>query len=381
MTANPLIQLKEAGQSPWLDNLSRELIESGRLRQMVEGEGLCGVTSNPTIFQKAMSSSDRYDEALGRLLDLGLRREEDLFMALSLQDVADAADLLRPVYESSGGADGFVSIEVAPDLAYDTDRTIEEARRLFSSLNRDNVMIKVPATLPGLAAIEKLVAAGVNVNVTLLFSVNRYAEVVEAYLAGLEKRLKEGKEVDRILSVASFFVSRVDSLVDRLLDEQAAASSSEKVKKHLKGLRGEAAVANARLAYLKLTELFGSARFRVLQGKGAKVQRLLWGSTGTKNPEYSNIKYVQELIGRDTVNTMPEETMMAFKEKGEVRFTIGEDIEQAHSLPNRLGEVGIELQRITDRLESEGVAKFIASYDQVLSETASKRDRLLDDRQ
>ena len=377
MNVNPLVQLKEAGQSPWLDFLSRDLLESGRLRQLVQQEGICGVTSNPTIFQKAMAASDLYDAALERLLDLGMRSEKELFLALSLQDVADAADLLLPLHEASGGRDGFVSIEVAPDLAYATDTTVGEARRLFASLNRKNVMIKVPATLPGLAAIEELTAAGVNVNVTLLFSVSRYAEVVEAYFTGLERRLGDGQPVDHIVSVASFFVSRVDSLVDKLLDEKAAATSSEQLAERFTDLRGEAAVANARLAYHKFTELFGGDRFRALRQRGAGVQRLLWGSTGTKDPVYSDIKYVQSLIGRDTVNTMPEETMLAYKERGKVRLTIGEHLEEAQTLPGRLAEVGIDLQQITDRLEGEGVAKFAASYDQVLGETAARRDRLL----
>ncbi len=249
MAANPLRELKKAGQSPWLDYLSRDLLQSGRLKELVETEGLCGVTSNPTIFQKAMSGSALYDERLQSLLNLGLRGEKDLFVALSLQDVADAADVLHPVYEESGGRDGFISIEVAPDLAYDTETTIDEATRLFTSLARDNIMIKVPATLPGLQAIERLTAEGVNVNVTLLFSVARYAEVVDAYLSGLEKRLEDGKPIDGIASVASFFVSRVDVLVDKLLEDLHAKANSEQEKKHLKDLRGKAAVANARLAY------------------------------------------------------------------------------------------------------------------------------------
>lgn len=381
MAANPLIELKKAGQSPWLDYLSRDLLQSGRLKELVETEGLCGVTSNPTIFQKAMSGSALYDERLQSLLNLGLRDEKDLFVALSLQDVADAADLLRPVYEESGGRDGFISIEVAPDLAYDTETTIDEAIRLFTSLARDNIMIKVPATLPGLQAIERLTAAGVNVNVTLLFSVARYAEVVDAYLSGLEKRLEDGKPIDGIASVASFFVSRVDVLIDKLLEELRSKAKSDQEKKHLKDLRGKAAVANARLAYQRFKDLFAGDRYLALEKKGAHVQRLLWGSTSTKNPDYSDIKYVSDLIGRHTVNTMPEETMMAFKDHGEVKLTIENELDQARSLIHKLAEVGIEMHQVTDQLETEGVKKFSDSFVDVLAETAKKRDRFLKKRE
>jgi transaldolase len=377
---NTLIELKQAGQSPWVDYLSRDLIQSGRLVQLRDENGLCGVTSNPTIFQEAMSKSTLYDERLNKLLDLGLRDEKTLFVALSLQDIADAADLLRPVYDAAQGRDGFISIEVSPDLAYDVGATVEEALRLFTSLARKNVMIKVPATLPGLEAIEHLTAEGVNVNVTLLFSVLRYAEVVEAYLSGLERRFRDGKKVDTIASVASFFVSRVDVLVDKLLEKRISNTASENEKQGLRSLRGQAAVANARLAYQKFKELFASDRFIELETKGAHVQRLLWGSTSTKNPSYSDIKYVQELIGKNTVNTMPEDTMMAFKDHGEVKITIEKDLDAARALFPELEKIGIEIHQVTDQLEKEGVRKFSDSFVQVLSETAGKRDRFLAER-
>jgi len=379
--ANPLIELKNAGQSPWIDDLSRELIESGKLAALRDENGLCGVTSNPTIFQKAMSESDLYDERLKKLLDLGMRGEKELFFALALQDIADAADILRPVYDAAGGRDGFVSLEVSPDLAYDLETTIEEATRLFFSLARPNVMIKVPATLPGLEAIKRLTAAGVNVNVTLLFSVARDAEVVDAYLSGLEKRMKSGKTVDRIASVASFFVSRVDVLVDKMLEDWASGIVSETNRRDAAELRGRAAVANARLAYRTFRDLFSGDRFEAIRGHGGHLQRLLWGSTSTKDPAYSDIKYVQELIGPDTVNTMPLETMMAFRDHGTVKMTIDEDLDGARALFPRLEKSGIDLRQVTDRLETEGVNKFADSFVKVLGETAEKRDRFLRERE
>lgn len=377
MAEHPLIALREAGQSPWLDYLSRDLIASGKLQRMIEEDGLCGVTSNPTIFQQALAGSGGYDQPLRDLLSMGLRDPRQLFFALALEDIAAAADLLRPVYDRAGGGDGFVSLEVSPDLAYDTEGTIEEAIRLFRSLARDNVMIKVPATIPGLAAIERLTAAGVNVNVTLLFSVARYRQVMDAYLDGLEQRLDQGRPVERIASVASFFVSRVDVMVDRLLERRGTPSATAVEKQRFDRLRGRAAVANARLAWEAFDRVFASDRFAALRQQGARVQRLLWGSTGTKNPAYSDIKYVQELIGRDTVNTMPEQTLLAFKDHGRVRETIRDDLDRARSLAVDLAACDIDLQVVTDRLEKEGVDKFAASFDDLLQGICEKRDRFL----
>ncbi len=380
MSEHTLIALKKAGQSPWLDNLSRDLIESGKLRRLIEEEGLCGVTSNPSIFQQALAGSRAYDQPLKRLLDLGLREPRQLFFALALEDIAAAADLLKPVYDKAGGGDGFVSLEVSPDLAYDTEATVEEALRLFQSLSRENVMIKVPATLPGLAAIKRLTAAGVNVNVTLLFSVPRYRQVMEAYLGGLEQRLERGRPVAGIASVASFFVSRVDVMIDKLLDQKSQASGSSAQNERLRKMRGLAAVANARLAYRHFEQVFAGDRFRALKQKGARVQRLLWGSTSTKNPDYSDIKYVQELIGGDTVNTMPEETMMAFKDHGEVRDTIHDDLAKAKPLFEELESSGIDIQVVTDRLENEGVGKFAEAFSELLQGIVEKRDLFLGER-
>jgi transaldolase len=381
MPKHPLIALKEAGQSPWLDYLSRDLINSGKLQRLIEEDGLCGVTSNPSIFQQALAGSRAYDEPLKELLDKGLRDPRQLFFALALEDIAAAAGVLRPVYEQAGGGDGFVSLEVSPDLAYDTEATIEEAIRLFRSLARENVMIKVPATIPGLAAIERLTAAGVNVNVTLLFSVARYRQVMEAYLKGLEQRMASERPVDKIASVASFFVSRVDVMIDPLLERKCEAAGSAPEKDRLRALRGRAAVANARLAYRIFAETFASSRFHALRQQGARVQRLLWGSTGTKNPDYSDIKYVQELIGPDTVNTMPEETMKAFADHGKVRETIRDDLQEAQSLFGELAACGIDIQVVTDRLEKEGVDKFVDSFSELLQGIKEKRDRFLRERE
>jgi transaldolase len=380
MARHPLIALKEAGQSPWLDYLSRELITSGKLQRMIDEDGLCGVTSNPSIFQQALARSAAYDRPLEDLLNKGLRDSRQLFFALALDDIAAAADILLPVYLAAGGGDGFVSLEVSPDLAYDTEATIEEALRLFRSLARDNVMIKVPATIPGLAAIETLTAAGVNVNVTLLFSVPRYRQVAEAYLKGLEQRLKSGRPVDTIASVASFFVSRVDTMIDPLLEEKIKAAGSPAERERLGQLRGQAAVANARLAYQVFGRVFAGDRFSALRQKGARVQRLLWGSTSTKNPDYSDIKYVGELIGRDTVNTMPEETMMAFRDHGEVRETIGDDPEKTLPLFEELAARDIDIHVVTDRLEKEGVDKFADSFNELLRGIVEKCDGFLRER-
>jgi transaldolase len=370
-----LLELKQAGQSPWLDNLSRELIASGKLQRLID-DGLCGVTSNPSIFQQALAQGERYDAPLKTLLARGLRDPRQLFFALALEDIAAAADLLRPVYDRNHGGDGFVSLEVSPDLAFDSTATVAEATRLFASLGRKNVMIKVPATLPGLAAIEELTAAGVNVNVTLLFSVPRYREVMEAYLAGLEARRAAGKPLGEIASVASFFVSRVDSLIDGLLDQRLESTGKE-TQAQLLALRGRAAVANARLAYQAFEEVFAAPRFRALQEQGARVQRLLWGSTSTKDRRYSDIKYVQELIGPETVNTMPEETLLAFADHGSVKATIGEELETALPLFADLAALGIDRQVVTDRLEVEGVTQFADAFDGLLADLAAKRDRFL----
>ena len=377
MNKNPLIGLKEIGQSVWLDNLSRKLIHSGELKRLIDEDGVSGITSNPTIFQKAISGSADYDPSLRRMIDKGVKDEKELFLGLAIEDVSDAADLLRPTSQSTNGLDGFVSIEVSPDLAYDTPATISEARRLFSTLGEKNILIKVPGTKQGLPAIEQLTGEGVNVNVTLLFSTERYEEVAEAYLKGLERRTSRGQPINEIVSVASFFVSRVDTLIDKLLETRFSSASSKAQKDRMAGLFGKAAVANAKIAYKKYQTIFSGERFKALKEKGGCIQRLLWGSTGTKNPKYSDIKYVEELIAPESINTMPEATMKAFKDHGHAKITIRDHLEEAERLFPELKPIGIDIQEITDQLEKEGVQLFSDSFFALLKEIAKKRDLFL----
>ena len=373
MNKNPLIGLKELGQSVWLDNLSRKLIKSGELKRLIDEEGLTGITSNPTIFQKAITGSADYDTSLRKMLDQGIRDEKELFLGLTMEDVSNAADLLLPVYQSTKGLDGFVSIEVSPNLAYDTEATLAEARRLFSTIAKKNILVKVPATREGLPAIEQLTSEGVNVNITLLFSVKRYEEVAEAYLRGLERRLSQGQSIHETTSVASFFVSRVDTLTDKLLDARISSAASKAEKDKISALLGKAAVANAKIAYKRYKEIFAGERFRAVKEKGGRIQRLLWGSSGTKNPKYSDIKYVQELIGPDSINTMPETTMMAFKDHGRVKITISDALEEAERLFPELKSIGIDIDEVTEQLEREGVQLFSESFFSLLKEIAKKR--------
>ena len=377
MNKNPLIGLKEIGQSVWLDNLSRKLIHSGELKRLIDEDGLSGITSNPTIFQKAISGSTDYDSSLRRMIDQGVKDEKELFLALAMEDVSQAADLLRPTYQSANGQDGFVSIEVSPDLAYDTDATISEAKRLFSTIAKKNILVKVPGTKQGLPAIEQLTSEGVNVNVTLLFSTERYEEVVEAYLRGLEGRASKGQRIDEIASVASFFVSRVDTLTDKLLEAQLSSATSKAEKDKIVSLFGKAAVANAKIAYKKYRTIFSDRRFLALKAKGGHLQRILWGSTGTKNPKYSDIKYVEELIASDSINTLPETTIKAFKDHGQAKITIHDDLEIAKRVFPQLKSVGIDIREVTDQLEKEGVQLFSDSFFALLKDIAKKRDSFL----
>lgn len=377
MADNPLRRLKEIGQCVWLDDLSRDLLVSGRLRQMMEEDGIAGVTSNPTIFQKAISGSSLYDEALKSMLKKGITDQKELFLGLAIWDVKDAANLLLGKYGSTGCLSGYVSIEVSPDLAYDTRETIREARRLFSTVDRKNVFVKVPATKQGLPAIEQLTREGLNVNVTLLFSVGRSMEVADAYIRGVEQRLEKGQQVNEIVSVASFFVSRVDTLVDKLIEERLEAVTSSGEKDKITRLLGKAAVANAKSAYREYMKIFSSPRFLTLSEKGANHQRLLWGSTGTKNADYSDVKYVEELIAPDTINTMPEATMKAFKDHGKVKIAIDDGLEEAEALFRELKSLGIDMEPVTDQLEREGVKAFSGSYFTLLDEIAKKRDLIL----
>ena len=363
MESNPLKRLAALGQSVWLDYIRRRLIQSGELKRMIDGDGLRGMTSNPAIFEKAIAGSRDYDADIREMS----RRQQDAFAiyeALSVRDVQDAADEFQTVYAASDGRDGYVSLEVNPHLAHDTAGTVDEARRLWAAVNRPNVMIKVPATSEGLPAIRRLTGEGINVNVTLLFGLPRYEEVVEAYCEGLEARLAEGQPMDRVASVASFFVSRIDTLVDSLLEQRIGQDGPQAGIGQ--ALLGEVAVASAKLAYQRYKERFGSDRFRVLARQGARTQRLLWGSTSTKNPNYSDVKYVEALIGPDTVNTMPRETFDAYRDHGRPAVRLEDDLEHARGVLRQLPEVGIDIDRVTQQLEDEGVEKFNQPFDRLL---------------
>jgi transaldolase len=350
---NRLQALHDAGVSIWLDTLSRELLEGGRFAGLIADCAVTGATSNPTIFAKAITGSDRYDDQLRSAVASGRRDPQGLFFALALEDVGRAADLLRPAYDNSNGRDGFVSFECSPDLADDTQATIEQALELWGRLDRSNVMIKVPATGAGIPAIEQLTARGVNVNITLLFSLQRYEQVIDAYISGLEQRAATGRPFDTISSVASFFVSRVDSKVDALLP---AASD----------LRGRVAIANAQRAYGRYLERFGDERWLALRHAGARPQRPLWASTETKDPAYSDVLYVEELIAPDVINTMPETTLRAYADHGHVGAKLGLDVSLAEEVLKRAAGAGIDLAAVTAELEREGVRSFCDSYRDLL---------------
>ena len=371
MKENPLRKLQAFGQSIWLDYIRRDLIVSGELRRLIEADGLRGITSNPSIFEQAIAGSHDYDPDI-RAMALQGQGATKIYEALVLQDVQSAADEFRLVYNSTDGQDGYVSLEVNPHLAHDTHGTIEEARRVWGALNRSNVFIKIPATREGLPAIQQLIGEGINVNVTLLFGLLRYRQVAEAYVAGLEARAAQGKPLQSVASVASFFVSRIDGRVDPLVDKFIAHDSQE--VELAQQARGQVAIASAKLAYRIYQEIFGSNRFKKLADRGARVQRLLWASTGTKDPDYSDVKYVEALIGVDTVNTIPVETLDAYRDHGDPKARIEEDVEQAERLLTRLPELGIDLDAVTQQLEDEGVEKFSKPFDRLL-ETILKRAR------
>jgi transaldolase len=369
-------KLQSLGQSVWLDFIRRDHLLSGEFDRLVRQEGVVGVTSNPTIFQLAIAQSDDYDRALGQRASQGLSGPA-LFEALAVEDIQMACDRLRAVFEKTRGLDGRVSIEVSPRLAHDTAGTIAEAKRLHREVTRDNLYVKVPATPEGLPAITALIAEGICINVTLIFSLARYAQVIEAYLRGLEQRAAAGGALDRIFSVASFFVSRVDSKVDKAIDQRVAAlPAGAAERKELLSLQGKAAVANARLAYARFQHEFTSPRFLALHAKRANLQRPLWASTSTKNPDYPDTLYVDELIGPDTVNTMPPQTLAAFNDHGAVEARIGRDLDRAESLFQRLPLLGIPLLSLIDQLEPEGVATFVKSYESLLATLESRRAQL-----
>ncbi len=371
---NPLKQLEACGQSIWLDYIRRDLISSGLLQHMIQEDGVRGMTSNPSIFEKSIAESRDYDEDIHAMLHQG-KDAMEVYEWLSKRDVQSAAYEFWSLYGATGGKDGYVSLEVNPHLARDTKGTIEEARRLWETLNRPNVFIKVPATSEGLPAIQQLISEGINVNVTLLFGLPRYREVADAFIAGLESRDAAGKPVDHIASVASFFVSRIDSMVDPLLEKSSTRDGPQ--AEAAKKTRGEVAVASAKLAYQIYKEKFTGDRFKKLSEKGAFPQRLLWASTGTKNPDYSDIKYVESLIGPETVNTLPVETLEAYRDHGNPQSRIEQNSIEAKALLARLPGLGINIDTITQQLEDEGVQKFIKAFDELMYRLKEKQNELL----
>jgi transaldolase len=367
---NTIQQANVHGQSIWYDNISRGMIESGELRKLID-QGVTGLTANPTIFEKAISGSADYDLDLLHLAAAGKSLNE-VYEGLVIRDIQAAADLLRSAYDRSEGVDGYASLEVNPHLASDTSGTVAEARRFFNQLDRPNVLIKVPATPEGIPAIRQLIGEGVNVNVTLIFSLDTYEQVREAYVAGLEQLAQGGGDLSKVASVASFFVSRVDTAVDNELNRLSGNGSGD-----LSGLMGQAAVANARLAYWAFQETFGTQRFAALKARGARVQRPLWASTGTKNPAYSDVLYVDSLIGPDTVNTMPDATLEAFLDHGQVSVTVTQGFAEAQQVIKSLENAGVSMSGVTARLLADGVKAFADSFDQLMGNIEGKLSKLL----
>ena len=373
MSQTPLHHLHAHGQSVWLDFLSRDLVDSGELARLVAEEGVRGMTSNPTIFQEAIKGSDTYDADVRRLGADGLSPAA-MFEAIAVDDISAACDVLRPVFDESGMTDGFVSLEVSPRLAHDTQGTIDEARRLAAAVDRPNLMIKVPATPAGLPAVETLLTEGVNVNITLIFAQAVYRGVVDAYLRALENRSARGESVDDVASVASTFVSRIDTAVDARLDELLQERPDDAAE--IRSLQGKAAIANSKAVYRIFEDISASERYQALAADGAQPQRPLWASTSTKNPAYPTTLYVDELIGPNTVNTMPSATMDAFREQGEVQPTVNSDLDYWGGVLERLAAVGVDLDAIMDQLQTEGVQKFIDSYDDLLNDLEAKAGAL-----
>lgn len=366
---NPLLKLNEFGQSVWLDSLHRRMLASGELRRLIDEDGLRGLTSNPTIFEEAIDKSHDYDDDLCALARKG-KNAGQVYEALTTADIAHAADTFRSLWDRLRGADGYVSLEVSPHLAHDTAETIAEARRLWAAVGRPNIFIKVPATQEGIPAIRQLLSEGININITLLFGLDRYRQVAEAYLAALEERAANGKALN-VASVASFFLSRIDVLIDPLL-EQIARESGPKAETAAR-IQGKVAIACARTAYQVYRQLFAGERFRGLAGRGARTQRLLWASTSTKNPAYSDVMYVDSLIGPDTINTMPPKTLQAYRDHGRPALRLEEGVEQARSVLMGLSELEIDLDRLTRQLEDQGVEKFIQSFDLLMKTIESRR--------
>lgn len=377
MKKNPLIQLEALGQSIWLDFISRQTINTGQLKKWIEGDGVSGITSNPTIFDKAISSSQDYDVQIASLARSG-KNAQQIFTALAITDIQQAADLFRPTFDRLGGQDGYVSLEVSPHLAHNTQATLVEARQLWQAVDRPNLMIKVPGTRAGLPAIEQLLSEGINVNITLLFGLPRYREVTEAFLSGLKKRLSQNQPVDHVASVASFFLSRIDVLLDPRLEELIRLGGSN--YKIATRIQGEVAIASAQRAYEIFQEVNSGPLFKRLAKRGAHPQRVLWASTGTKNPNYSDVKYVEALIGPETIDTLPVETLDAYRDHGEPALRLAGQAEQAHQVFRDLDGLDIDIHKVTRQLEEEGVEKFIKSYDQLMDTIKDKMAKFQGDK-
>ena len=360
---NRLQNIHDLGQSIWLDSFDRKLMDSGELQKLIDEDALCGITSNPSIFEKAVTSSSDYDEDIRKLAEEN-KSDEEIFFGFATSDIQRAADILKPVYEKANGTDGFVSLEVSPHLANDTEGTIKQARELWKTVSRNNVMIKIPGTKEGLAAIKQCISEGININVTLLFGLDRYREVTEAYISGLEERVKNNQPIDHVESVASFFLSRIDVLIDPILKE-----------KKLDELVGEIAIASAKKSYEIYKEVFFSDRFRSLEQKGANKQKVLWASTSTKDPSFRDVKYVEALIGPDTINTLPMETIDAFRDHGNAEDHLENNLLQATQHLEQLKDNGINLDELTQQLEEEGVQKFNKAYDALLKAIAEKKKK------
>jgi len=374
MTTNHILEIEQLGQSIWMDNLTRDLIQTGELKRLIETRGMRGITSNPAIFEKAIAGNKIYDADIEKGARAGLPTYK-IYESLVFEDIRNACDMFRPIYEESNGLDGYISIEVPPTIAHDTQATIEEARRYYQEIGRENVMIKIPGTTAGLPAVEQVIADGINVNVTLLFSVESYVNCFWAYIKGLEKRAAEGKDISNIASVASFFLSRIDSNIDGRIDNKLKAGvESINVEAKLRAVKGKVAIANAKIAYQKYKEIIQSERWKAVAEKGAKVQRLLWASTSTKNPEYSDVMYVDELVGPDTVNTLPPATIEACADHCSAENRIESNIQEAYNLIESLKDpdIDIDINQVMDELLTDGIDKFVQPFQSLMNSLEEK---------
>ncbi|MEM9003465.1 MAG: transaldolase [Cyanobacteria bacterium P01_F01_bin.86] len=372
---SPILHLKEYGQSVWMDNLSRDILQSGELGKLIESRDVHGITSNPAIFEKAIAGNAIYDQDIEAGIRAG-KSVDEIYESLVFEDIRNACDVLMPIYKASSGVDGYVSLEVPPSMARDTESTLREARRYFQALQRPNLMIKIPGTPEGLPAVEAAIRDGINVNVTLLFSVQSYVDTAWAYIRGLEARAAAGQDVRNIASVASFFLSRIDSKVDGLIDNLAAKADDASVQAKLEAAKGKVAIANAKMAYQEYKKIIESDRWQALAAKGARVQRLLWASTSTKNPDYSDVMYVDELIGPDTVNTLPPNTIEACADHCDVASRIETGVEEAQQIIATLPELGIDLDQVMDELLEEGIDKFVKPFDKLMESLVTKVKQL-----